>query len=202
MTEIIKTEKKKSNRILNLVRRLFLALLGLALGMTIYFANAQKILGNQLPMPFGIGIANVLSGSMEPVFSRGTLLIIRETDEIKKDDIVVYQAENSLVVHRVIDIEKDQITTKGDANNAPDPAFDRSQVRGKVIAWVPYLGTVMNMIRTPAGVILMLLLAFLLVEGSFRRQKEEGEQEIEAIKEEIRRLKQETNSEKNKSDKE
>lgn len=197
MTETKKAEKKKSNKILNLIRRLFLAVLGLALGMTIYFANAQKILGNQLPMPFGIGIANVLSGSMEPVFSRGTLLIVRETEEIKKDDIVVYQAENSLVVHRVIDIDKDQITTKGDANNAPDPVFDRSQIKGKVIAWIPHLGAILAMIRTPFGVILLLVLAFVLIEGSFRKQKEEDEKELDAIKDEIRRLKQENQDSKN-----
>nr|WP_253288503.1 signal peptidase I [Blautia sp. MSJ-19] len=167
-------------------------ILGLALGLTLYFTNAQKILGNQLPMPFGIGIANVLSGSMEPTFSKGSLLIIKETQEIKKGDIVVYQSGNSLVVHRVIEIQKDQITTQGDANNTSDPVFNRSEIRGTVIAWIPYLGTMLSLVRTPVGVIILLLLAFLLIEGSFRRQKDEDEQELEAIKEEIRRLKQES----------
>ena len=173
-----------------ILRRLFLVLLGLVLGMILYFTNAQNILGNQLPMPFGIGIANVLSGSMEPTFSKGTLLIIKETEEVHIGDIVVYQSDNSLVVHRITDIQQDQITTQGDANNAPDPIFDRSEIKGKVIAWIPYLGTLLSMVRTPAGVIILLLLAFLLIEGAFRRQKEEDEQEIEAIKAEIRRLKQ------------
>ena len=179
---------KKSFTVL---RRLLLIVLGLALGMILYFANAQKIIGNQLPMPFGIGIADVLSGSMEPTFSKGTLLIVREAEEVKKGDIVVYQSGNSLVVHRITDIQKDQITTQGDANNTPDPSFDRSEIKGVVIGWIPYLGTILNMIRTPAGVIVLLLLAFLLTEGSFRRQKDEDEQEIEAIKDEIRKLKQE-----------
>lgn len=173
-----------------ILRRLLLVLLGLALGMILYFTNAQSILGNQLPMPFGIGIANVLSGSMEPTFSKGTLLIIKETDEVNVGDIVVYQSDNSLVVHRITDIQNDQITTQGDANNAPDPTFDRSEIKGKVIAGIPYLGTALSMVRTPAGVIILLLLAFLLIEGSFRRQKDEDEQQLEAIKEEIRRLKQ------------
>lgn len=174
-----------------ILRRLLLIVLGLSLGMILYFANAQKIVGNQLPMPFGIGIADVLSGSMEPTFSRGTLLIVREAEEVKKGDIVVYQSGNSLVVHRITDIQKDQITTQGDANNTPDPSFDKSEIKGVVIGWIPYLGMILSMIRTPAGVIILLLLAFLLVEGSFHRQKDEDEQEIEAIKEEIRRLKQE-----------
>lgn len=175
----------------NVFRRLLLVVLGLALGMILYFTNAQKIIGNQLPMPFGIGIADVLSGSMEPTFSKGALLIVKETENVKKGDIVVYQTGNSLVVHRVIDIQKDQITTQGDANNTPDSAFDRNQIKGTVIGWIPYLGTVLGMVRTPAGVIILILFAFLLTEGSFRRQKDEDEQELETIKEEIRRLKQE-----------
>ena len=182
---------KKSFTIL---RRLLLVVLGLALGLILYYTNAQKILGNQMPMPFGIGIANVLSGSMEPTFSKGSLLIVRESENVDIGDIVVYQSENSLVVHRIVGIHQNQITTEGDANNTPDPAFDRNEIKGVVIGWIPYLGTILDMIRTPAGVVILLLLAFWLIEGSFRRQKEEDEQEIEAIKEEIRKLRQEKES--------
>lgn len=171
-----------------------LAAIGCVLGVSLYFANAQSIVGNQLPMPFGYGIANVLSGSMEPTFSPGTLLLVKETGEIEKGDIVVYQSGQSLVVHRVIEIRKDQITTKGDANNTPDPVFDRSQIRGKVIGWLPHAGTLLSMFRTPAGILLLILAAFLLMEGSFRKQKESDEQELEAIKEEIRRLRSETDN--------
>ena len=190
-----RSSHRKSRKVFAIVRRLFLILVGVIVGVTLYFANAQKILGNQLPMPFGYGIANVLSGSMEPTFSTGTLLIIKEERNLEEGDIVVYQSGNSLVVHRIIKIQKDQITTQGDANNAPDPVFDRKEIKGVVIGWVPYLGTVLNLLRTPAGVILLLLLAFFLIEGSFRKEKEEDEKELDAIKEEIRRLKEE-NSEK------
>ena len=194
MSELVIDAERTDDKVkksFTILRRLLLVILGLALGMILYFTNAQKILGNQMPMPFGIGIADVLSGSMEPTFSKGTLLIVRESEKVDIGDIVVYQSGNSLVVHRITDIKKNQITTQGDANNTPDPSFDRSAIKGVVIGWIPYLGTVLNMVRTPAGVIILLLLAFLLVEGSFRRQKDEDAQEIEAIKEEIRRLKQE-----------
>ena len=91
----------------------------------------------------------------------------------------------------MVKIEKNEITTQGDANNAPDPVFDRSEMKGVVIGWIPHLGTILGMLRTPAGVILLLLCAFLLTEGSFRKEKEADEKELDAIKEEIRKLKQE-----------
>ena len=190
-TEKNTTEHKKTGTLATVLRRLILILLGLTLGMVLYFTNAQKIIGNQLPMPFGIGIADVLSGSMEPTFSKGTLLIVKETDEVKKGDIVVYQSGNTLVVHRVIDIQDDRITTQGDANNTADEPFDRSQLKGKVVGWIPALGTVTEILKTPAAVIALLILAFVLIEGSFRAKKETDDQELEAIKEEIRRLKNE-----------
>ena len=174
-----------------LVRRGLLALAGLLLGLNAYLANARGILGNELPMPFGYGMANVLSGSMEPTFSRGTLLFVKEGQDVQVGDIVVYQSGQELIVHRVIAVSGETIMTQGDANNAADEPFDRSRIKGKVIGWVPVLGSVAAVLKTPVAVIMMLAAALLLVEGSFRRQKAEDDRELDAIKEEIRRLKKE-----------
>lgn len=171
-------------------RRVILALLGIVLGLELYYANAEAILGNKLPMPFGIGIANVLSGSMEPTFSRGTLLIVKRIKEPKVGDIVVYQSGKSLVVHRVVGIEGDMVITQGDANNAADEPFPKSEIKGVVAGWIPGVGLAVNVIKTPTGILLVLALAFFLMEYSLRRQKEEDEKELDAIKEEIRKLKE------------
>ena len=191
-------DKNSKKKIFILIRRLILVLVGLILGTVLYFANAQGIVGNQLPMPFGYGIANVLSGSMEPTFSKGTLLLVKETQNVQTGDIVVYQSENSLIVHRIIAINDTEITTQGDANNTPDPVFQKSQIKGVVIGWIPYAGTITSLLKTPAGILILLILAILLIEGSFQKEKEEKEMELEAIKEEIRRLKQETGYDKEK----
>lgn len=156
-----------------ILRRLFQMILVLILGLMVCFTGIRKLSGNQLPMPFGIGMANVLSGSMEPTFSRGTLLIIRKTQTVSKGDIVVYQSGQSLVVHRVTDIQKDQIITQGDANNAPDPAFAKTKIRGIVIFWIPYLGRILNAIHTPGGAAVLLFGFFLLESVSGRMADED-----------------------------
>lgn len=191
MVEVQTEEKRHKKHIRPVFRRILLVLIGLILGLNVYFANARGIVGNQLPMPFGYGMANVLSGSMEPTFSKGALLIVKKSDAIQKGDIVVYQSESELIVHRVISIDGDQVQTQGDANNVADPVFDKTQIKGVVILWIPGLGNVVEMLRTPTGIILILLLAFLLVEGSFRKQRNADDQELDAIKAEIRRLKAE-----------
>lgn len=185
-----KAEKKKQNKG-QILRRIVLIVTGLILGVNVYLANARGIVGNQLPMPFGYGIANVLSGSMEPTFSRGTLLLVKETDEFQVGDIVVYQSGNELIVHRITALNGKQVTTQGDANNVADPVFSEEEIKGVVISWIPHLGTAVSLLRTPAGIILILIIAFLLVEGSFRKQREADDMELERIKEEIRRLKKE-----------
>lgn len=166
-------------------------MIGILLGINLYLANAKGIVGNQLPMPFGYGMANVLSGSMEPTFSKGTLLFVKETQNINKGDIVVYQSENELIVHRVMEVDGDRIVTKGDANNVSDVPFEREQIKGIVVGWIPYLGMVTSAFKTPVGIFGMIACAVFLLEGSFRRQKKSDERNIEEIKKEIRQLKEE-----------
>lgn len=174
-----------------LIRRCLLLLIGLFLGVSAYSANARIMIGNALPMPFGYGIANVLSGSMEPVFSKGTLLLVKGTSDITVGDIVVYQSDSMLVTHRVIALDGDTVITKGDANHVADEPFDRSQIKGKVIGWVSGLGTVAEVLKQPAVSMALFLAAFFLCESSFRREREENERKKELLKEEIRKLKEE-----------
>ena len=184
------------------IRRILLAVLGLILGVNLYLANAKSIVGNQLPMPFGYGMANVLSGSMEPTFSKGALLVVKKSDNVKKGDIVVYQSGSELIVHRIIAIDGDEVQTQGDANNVADPVFEKNEIKGVVLFWIPGLGTVAEILKTPTVMILLLVAAFLLMERSFRSQRESDDRELDAIKEEIRKLKAENEESENIADKE
>lgn len=172
-------------------RRAVLVLLGLLLGVCAYAANARAVAGNQLPMPFGYGLADVLSGSMEPTFSKGTLLVVRQADDVAPGDVVVYQDGRELVVHRVVSVQDNVVVTQGDANNVADAPFDKSQVKGVVVGWVPWLGYVVDALRTPAGIVAVIACALALVELSFRRQQAADSDELERIKQEIRALKEE-----------
>lgn len=189
-------QTKKRKRIKkNIIRRIILLILGIIFGVNVYLGNATTLVGNKLPMPFGYGLANVLSGSMEPTFSKGTLLVVKEEKNIKKGEIVVYQSGSELIVHRVIDIDKNRITTKGDANNIADPTFDKAEIKGVVIMTIPFLGSIAATLKTPMGIIIILIGAILLIEGSFRKQREIDDKELEAIKSEIRKLKEEIKEE-------
>jgi len=174
-----------------ILRRLFLVLFGLILGIHVYLSSADGMPDNKLPMPFGYGAAIVLSGSMEPALNVNDLLIIHKAADYTVGDIVVYQDAHNLIVHRIVEDNGDTVVTRGDANSTEDSPIDKSSIKGVVVRCIPSLGVFANALKTPVGILLVLLCAFLLIELSFHKEKESDEEQIEAIKEEIRRLKAE-----------
>ena len=165
-----------------------LLVLGALLGIRIYSWNAEKLTGDALPMPLGFGASVVLSGSMEPALSVGDLLIVRAQEAYEPGDIVVYQSGTMPVVHRIVDIRDGTVTTRGDANNASDAPFPADAIKGAVIAVIPWIGYGIWALKTPAAVVILLLAAVALTEGSFRTGKARQEAEKEKLKEEIRAL--------------
>jgi len=93
----------------------------------------------------------VVSNSMTPKFERGDLIFIKGVDsisDIKIHDIIVYQDSSGReIVHRVVNIQDNIITTKGDANPSGDPPFPFDRVRGKVLFWIPRIGYISLWIR-------------------------------------------------------
>ena len=183
--------KKSSGKWKVILRRVLLVVFGAVLGVNVYMANARSLMGNQMPMPFGYGAAMVLSGSMEPTFSKGDLIVVKEQSEnFAVDDIVVFQDSASLVVHRIVAIDGDAITTRGDANNANDAPVDISAIKGRVLFWIPYAGNVVNFLKTPVGIICVIAAAIALVEIPRRKEKERADEDRQKIIDEIKRLKE------------
>lgn len=92
----------------------------------------------------------VVTRSMEPVLTPGTLAVVRPVadDEIAVGSVITYQVrsgEPEVVTHRVVEVAVGSGTprfrTQGDANESPDPGWVRPvQVRGELWYAVPYAG--------------------------------------------------------------
>ena len=174
-----------------IARTVLIVFVSLVVGINLYNWNARSLMGNALPMPMGYGAAVVLTGSMEPTIQADDLILVAERDSYDVDDIVVYQSGSILVVHRVVEMDELTFTTKGDANNTPDEPVRKEMIKGEVIACIPGLGTVARVLKTPVATIVLLVGAVLLLEGSFRKDKQKHADDLEQIKEEIRKLKEE-----------
>lgn len=174
-----------------ILRTLLIIFVSLVVGFNLYTWNAQSLMGNTLPMPFGYGAAVVLTGSMEPTIRANDVILVAEQPTYAENEIAVYQSGSILVVHRILDITDGMVTTKGDANNAPDAPIELSAVKGKVVGVIPGVGGIVKILKTPTATAIMLVGAVLLLEASFRKEKKKGDDQLEKIKEEIRKLKDE-----------
>lgn len=175
----------------NLLRTCLLVFASTVLGVNIYLWNARSLMGNSLPMPFGYGAAVVLSGSMEPTIRIDDLIIVAAQDAYQENDIVVYQSGSMLVVHRIIELQPDTVITQGDANNAPDTPVRKEMIKGRVIVCISGAGGIARLLKSPAATVTLVTGALLLSELTLRREKKKDDDELERIKEEIRRLKAE-----------
>ncbi len=171
-----------------LKRYLPVVLVALLLGISVYNLNAKLLMKNQLPMPFGIGGSVVLTGSMEPELSPNDLIIVKKTDSFYERQIVVYQDGNSLTVHRIDSISGDEIITKGDANNTTDDPITKEMIKGEVVFAIPFVGIIIDFLKNPIVTLVILGLAVWLMERSFKKEKNTEQNELEALKNEIREL--------------
>jgi signal peptidase I len=122
---------------------------------------------------FGWRTEAVISGSMEPAISTGSVVIIRPVipDTIRKGDVIMYYSpdKTSLTTHSVFYVASEpslQFITKGDANNSPDVIpITPGQIIGIVALTIPYLGLVAQFIKTPFGFTLFLLIPAVILIG-------------------------------------
>ena len=116
------------------------------------------LFGVVLIVSFGLFVAGVfkyrpvaiLTYSMEPIFTRGDAVIVEKLDDeeknkLKKGDIIQYQLDKTVVVHRIIKVKKEDnkkvYILKGDNNNAKDPKpVYMEQIMGKVLFSIPKVG--------------------------------------------------------------
>lgn len=182
--------EKSQKKIKNVIRIILLMVVAGIIGVNLYLINASRLGGDSVPMPFGIGSAVVLSGSMEPDISVGDLLVVSKRESYEVGDVVVYQSGKIAVTHRIVSISENEVITRGDANNTEDEPITPGQIKGEVTLIIPYMGFAVNAIKTPIGTICIIALAIFMLERSFSAEKQQKEKEIEAIRAEIEKLKQ------------
>src|SRR5215471_7037876 len=112
---------------------------------------AVLFLADEIPRLAGPTPYTVRSGSMEPTLPKGSLIVVRHVDphDIRIGTVVTFQVRSGdpeVATHRVVGAGTTVrgahvYRTKGDANNAVDPApVTDAQIRGRTWYVVPYLG--------------------------------------------------------------
>ena len=159
--EAEKVEKKKFNifNILNIVVIGLFVLLSLNL-MTTKSGKLFELIGYRS--------YTVLSGSMEPEFYPGDLVITKHKNktDIQINDIVTYRDNDGVIItHRIIEETPEGYITKGDNNNVEDAdILTKENIIGEVKFSIPKVGYIMNLLSKPMVIAAeMFLLAGLIL---------------------------------------
>ncbi|MGZ4199740.1 MAG: signal peptidase I [Thermoleophilia bacterium] len=119
--------------------------------------------------------------SMQPLIQQGDLVVLRRHSSYQVGDVVGYHnsALHHVVLHRIIAVNGDKLTMKGDNNNFVDsqhPAM--SDVVGEKWFRLPRVGSAMIWIQKPtnAGILALgaMILAAAGTEGVRKRKKVKG----------------------------
>lgn len=141
-------------------------------------AIALLLIVSVLPITGNIKFLTVLSGSMEPTIKTGSIVLVKPTSEYKIGDVITFGPTTKTTpptTHRIVEIKvvggQPVYTTKGDANNSADTReIQKSDVIGKVMIRVPYLGYVIDFVRKPIGFMLVIIIpAVVIINDEIRK---------------------------------
>lgn len=110
-------------------------------------------------------ILDVQTGSMAPTFHSGDAVLSQAMQghaQVSVGDVVSYvsQQDGRTITHRVVrvDTAHGQVTTRGDALSKSDTPIARTAISGKVVAVLPQLGRVLDFVRRPVGLAILVYL--------------------------------------------
>ena len=117
--------------------------------------------------------------SMEPLFHKGDLAIVRRGSSYKVGDVVLYESPvlHRPVLHRILVIQNGRYYFKGDNNGFVDPGYARpGDLLGKLWFHVPRAGHALGWLESPLHTALLAAaaVALLLLGGGARTGRRRG----------------------------
>ena len=151
---------------IKVLRGVLTAVLCAVLLLNIWMLVQQTVLKREAPQVLGYSQYVVTSGSMEPSFSPGDLILVKAQETYELGDVVTFHdAEGATVTHRIMGTVGGQFITKGDANNTEDnDLLPPERIVGKLWRVLPGMGYVIEFLRSPMGILILLILGVLLIK--------------------------------------
>ena len=162
-------------KILSFILNILLTIVTIIIIIGFYYIYQLKIVGNDYANLFGYTFFEVATGSMYPTMEIGDVVIVKITREVQPNDIIVYIDGESIITHRLIEKNENELIAKGDANNSEDKPIQEDIVLGEVIKIIPKIGIWRKIFTSPevVGLILLLIILFSAVFLYSSESKEE-----------------------------
>ncbi len=112
----------------------------------------------------GIRSFVVLSGSMEPALPTGSIVLAHSQSSYSLGDVISFtNSSGQTVTHRIVSNGAPDFRVAGDANSFPDAQLvNPSQIIGKAVFHLPYLGYLAGVLHTRLGFLLATVIPAML----------------------------------------
>ncbi len=127
----------------------------IAIIIVIYSVVQSRVSGEPYTNILGYTFLEVVTGSMSGTIEIGDGVIVKLTNDVAENDIIVYEKNGQLITHRLISKEEVQLITQGDANNTQDEPITIDMVVGKVVHKIS------NLNAWKIGIVLIIVLLIL-----------------------------------------
>lgn len=130
------------------------------------FVSNSKVLLNRYKL------YSVISDSMRPTISKGSLIVVDTSDKnITPEKVLTFKYPvnfSRTITHRVVEhvteSDYDYWVTKGDNNNTNDPfKVTQDLIIGTYVFKVPILGLVIKFVHEPFGLILIVIIPAIII---------------------------------------
>ena len=171
--------KLKDNKILNRLGLVIKVIFIIALVLFVFMVCLQRFTNNRISL-FNFRLFTVMSGSIEPKYKIGDVLVAVETKpaDVKVGDAVSYlgtkrDLKDKVITHEVIEIEQDSdgkylFHTKGICKDCivEDPIVKEESLYGVVKYRLPILSCIYKLVGKPIGLFLFVIIPLGYIIGS------------------------------------
>lgn len=155
---IYKKQKISINSILNCT------LIIVLVALSIMLISSKSQLGYDI---VGYRSYTVLSGSMEPTYYPGDVVIIKNKNRVNLsvNDVVTFKEDDKIITHRISEIIDKGYITKGDNNELEDDnILAEEDIIGKVVFKIPKVGYIIEFLAKPYMIAVeMIILAVVIL---------------------------------------
>lgn len=158
--------KKTLNNILNVITTIMIVILFFGI-----VSNFQtNFMGKKYNSFFGHTLFEIKTASMAGYTEIGDWILVKETKNVKLNDVITFEENGSFITHRVIQIYNDTYITKGDSNNSEDIPVTSDQIVGIVVKVLPKFAYIKKTLLN-TKVIILLLVTIVLGNSLFTKEE-------------------------------
>ena len=166
-----KGEKSRFKKIVSIIEYIIIFI--------VLFVNAVLVFESvynpkKTPSIFGTKAFVIISGSMVPSIDIGDVVIVKDKDNVKVEDVIAFRRDSSVIVHRVVkEMQingKQMFQTKGDNNNVADSELvDTKAIEGVMIGKIPFIGYILmwmynNLSIVIVGTVIILIIRYFVLK--------------------------------------